>query len=313
MVIENGHKTLIKKFVSLIIAPFGKHRLKLYLFIFSQLEYLIPTRFYRTLLNLPNVDTSAFVLSSIRSSPGSFKYTYATNAADDLRYSCRVSFNDWEYVSRDLFRSLASNSNLVFDIGAYTGIYSIEAAKSNPTCIVYSFEPNIGILGNLRENIQVNKLEERVKVYPRALGTTPREAKLFLSTDQTSSSTASLLGTSSNFFEVSVSTMDLEFLNEAPDLIKIDVEGSEPDVFKGGEKLLNTYKPIILSEALSKAELQKQEDVLLKFGYMTPIQIFAGLGSDSRNFVWFSAKDENRVISALDRSRANFRRNFPDI
>jgi hypothetical protein len=49
--------------------------------------------------------------------------------------------------------------------------------------------------------------------------------------------------------------------------MKIDVEGSELEVLKGGKGLLRTCKPVLLVEANDAARLAELEDWLVPQGY----------------------------------------------
>ena len=51
-------------------------------------------------------------------------------------------------------------------------------------------------------------------------------------------------------------------------LMKVDVEGAEPMVFKGAERLLREGSPVIIFEALTKEKLRECEEVLKGFGYV---------------------------------------------
>ena len=75
----------------------------------------------------------------------------------------------------------------------------------------------------------------------------------------------------------------LEESGARPDVIKIDVEGMEPQVLKGAENTILEYKPHLFTEAATKEELQKIYNFLRPFGYRklpghwaeTPVYHFA--------------------------------------
>jgi len=289
-----------------MLLPFGRYKLFVYIFILRFFGYLGLPCLYKKLLYSPDITTRKFVKTSIKSTSSQGEYSYQTNSIDDFRFLCRSNFQEWEFVSRHFFVSIASECKLILDIGAYTGVYSVETAILNSVCIVNSFEPNPDIFRNLHENVKINKLEDRVKISQIALGAKEGITKLYLPDDHPSTTMATLNIKASKFFEVSISTLDRLFLSDRIDLIKIDVEGFESDVFLGGEYTLGKFKPIILAEALTQNELKSQQLILAKYGYKDPIPVSPGSEGDTRNYIWFSKKDEIKCNSFLSKSRSEF-------
>ncbi len=295
-----------RQLITFILLPFGSYKIVVYILIIRFFGFLgLPYIYQRKLLDQPSINNLKFVKTFIKSNSG-VKYSYFTNSIDDLRYSCRANFNDWEFVSRYFFVSIASDCEFILDIGAYTGVYSIETAIHNPYCIINSFEPNPEIFKNLQKNIEANKLGSRVKISQIALGNENRISNLYIPGDQLGSSMATLNSKAPKYYKVYMSTLDEMFLSNDINLIKIDVEGYESEVFLGGQNVLNKFKPIILAEANTQDELRKQQITLSKYGYKDPIHVFPGSKGDKRNFIWFSEKDESKAKSFLNESRAKF-------
>jgi FkbM family methyltransferase len=295
----------IKHFITFILLPFGSYKIVVYVFILRFLRFLgLPYIFIKKLLDQPSIDSLKFIKTNIKSTSGG-KYSYFTNSSDDLRYSCRTNFKDWEFVSRHFFVSIASDCEFICDIGAYTGVYSLETAIQNPHCVINSFEPNPEIFPNLQRNIEKNRLESRVKISQIALGREKRISNLYIP-DEYWSSVATLNTKASKYYKIDMSTLDEIFLSNCIDLIKIDIEGYESEVFLGGQNVLNRFKPIILAEANTRDELRNQQIILSKYGYKDPIHVFPGSEGDSRNFIWFSEKDEFKANSFLKKSRTEF-------
>ena len=291
--------------INFLLLPFGSYKLVAYFSLLRIFRFLGFHSLYRKLIYQLDIDNIKLVKISIKTAFSGSKYLYVTNSNDDLRYLCRSDFGKWEFVSRHFFASIASDCALILDIGAYTGVYSVETAILNPDCIVNSFEPNPEIFQNLRRNIEINKLEERVKLSQISLGQFMGKAKLYLPKN-TPTSMATLNTKSTEYLEVPMLTLDsINFVN-CVDLIKIDVEGFESKVFLGGQNTLDKYKPIILGEALTQNELRNQQLILSRHGYKDPIQVYQDSFSDSRNYIWFLKKDEFKVNSFLNNSRKEF-------
>src|SRR5690606_415958 len=63
---------------------------------------------------------------------------------------------------------LARRSDVVFDVGANAGIYSLVALGANPGLTVHAFEPTPEIAARLRATADLNGLE-RLKVHETAV------------------------------------------------------------------------------------------------------------------------------------------------
>jgi methylase of polypeptide subunit release factors len=64
----------------------------------------------------------------------------------------------FESLSLRLWRELARHSGSVLDVGAFTGVYSLTAARANPEAEVYCFEPVKRTFGRLVINLKANRL-----------------------------------------------------------------------------------------------------------------------------------------------------------
>jgi FkbM family methyltransferase len=289
---------LLRKLTTLVLKFAGQNGLVTYCSVINSLDGKISTSALQKLSRIPLATKKDTLI--IKSTSGNFKYKYLTNLFDDLNYDCRIHFRNWELVSRYFFNLCARDTEIIFDIGAYTGIYSLEAAKGNPECKIYAFEPNPDIFNNLRENVLINSLENQIKLYPLALGDMIGNRNLYLSEEINHTSTASLVLKSNISYEIEVTTIDSDFSDKEVQLIKVDVEGFESNIFKGGEKTLNEFKPIILSEANSLKNLETQKKILQPLGYISPIRISEVHPGDKRNYAWCTRQHKEKVIKYLE-------------
>ncbi len=134
------------------------------------------------------------------------------------------------------------------------GLYTIAASKGvSPEGKVYSFEPEVGTNRVLGEKTKKLGLDN-VTIYPFALSDKKGKQKLFI--DDVNVGGHSFLKDSvykgESFLEVETTTLD-EFFKELGlldkiDVIKMDIEGAEGLVCKGGRELLEKSKPEILME-----------------------------------------------------------------
>ena len=202
----------------------------------------------------------------------------------------------WEPISRKLFRKLAKNSNVIIDIGAYTGSYSLESSISNTNSEVIAVEPNPLAAETLRKNILENKLGN-INVWEFALGSKESEMPLYSTSDVSGNSMTSLIRDDKLIEQslVSVQTIDSLFNNKIVDLIKMDVEGFEDQVLLGARSILERDRPLLLMEALTDVNLASQSAILILENYNLPIKIGHARGDD-RNYVWIPKEKRNLFL-----------------
>jgi FkbM family methyltransferase len=226
-----------------------------------------------------------------------YSFLYRSVAEDDLNMMCRENLKFWESSSRSLFSELAIESNIVLDIGSYTGIYTLIAAKSNKNVETISFEPNPVMFQTLEKNCKLNRLKN-AKLEKLALDSAAGLDYLHLNHDVYTSA-ASILQENLNGkkYEIQKTTLDNYFDDnniKSVDLIKIDVEGLELRILKGAKRVLIKHSPILLMEALTTESLESQKSFMRTLNYLDPLQV-KGDGYDSNNWVWFTAKDLSKL------------------
>lgn len=158
-----------------------------------------------------------------------------------------------------LFFALARRASVVFDVGAHVGLYSIVASHANAAAHIYAFEPlertRDRMLANLARNSTTN-----VELLPYALGDTVGSATLYcahrgipMSSSLSREFMARTIATPLIPETVPINTID-EFCRSREigniDLIKLDIEGLEPDAMRGMSGLLEHTRPDIFCEAL---------------------------------------------------------------
>jgi FkbM family methyltransferase len=148
------------------------------------------------------------------------------------------------------------NSGDVFvDIGANTGAFSMKAARRvGKQGLVIAIEPQPSMLLALHRNVVLNKFEN---VHIRNLGLNERSglAELWLNGDRPAS--ASLNRSNSATQKVSCLCLTLDELVQLEqlqriDYIKIDTEGTEAQILRGGHKTIEKFKPAIQIEVSVK-------------------------------------------------------------
>lgn len=184
----------------------------------------------------------------------------------------------YERMSVKIWKRLASRSSVTFDIGAYTGIYSLCAASSNRKGKIYSFEAIDMIYSRLLINKLVNKFGG-LNVYNMAVSDSCGSIEFNVYAGDAVLSTGSSLierkagGSGREVYvrkKVNATTID-DFTREQKlskvDLMKMDAEGAEHLIFHGGAETILKYKPDILCEVLSGSQNEDIEKTLKGMGY----------------------------------------------
>ena len=146
----------------------------------------------------------------------------------------------------------------VIDVGAHQGLYTLLASKKvGSEGHVIAFEPSPRELRRLRWNLFINRCRN-VCVVPFAVGNSEGTAEFFVCLGKETGCNSlrpPVVPDPVKKIQVPVTTLDryIEKFNvKHVDFIKIDAEGAELDVFKGGIKLLSNYSPLVLCEFADK-------------------------------------------------------------
>ena len=148
-------------------------------------------------------------------------------------------------------------NSIFWDIGANVGLYSCYAAKSRNS-IVYAFEPSIFNIEILARNIFLNGLTKNITIVPlpltdkiavNELNMTSTEWGGALSTfGESYGQNGTEIKKIFSFKTIGISMADaVNLLNiPQPDYIKIDVDGIEHLILKGGLSVLKNVKGLIV-------------------------------------------------------------------
>ena len=147
--------------------------------------------------------------------------------------------------------------SVFWDIGANIGLYSCYAVK-RADCQVYAFEPSIFNLELLGRNILLNQLTDRITVIPLPLTEELLENTLNMSTTEKGGSQSTFGQNYSYDGSVLIKKFDYKTIGISmdqavnllnlpqPDYIKIDVDGIEHLILKGGSKTLKNAKSLLI-------------------------------------------------------------------
>lgn len=183
----------------------------------------------------------------------------------------------------------------VIDVGANVGQFAIASAKTFPGAKVYSFEPAPDCVESLRSN---TRALSGIEIFPVAVGDTSGTVELHVNRHAHSSSLLPLDARHRDAFPEAVETgsvaVPLRTIDEMldgkdlpyPVLMKLDVQGYEPQALRGAVRTLAridyllievSFKPMYQGEMLfdQVAALAEQ----LGFRFLRPLDWLAHPGS----------------------------------
>jgi FkbM family methyltransferase len=154
-------------------------------------------------------------------------------------------------VQEALRREVAPGS-VVWDVGANLGFFSLLAARLGARR-VEAFEPVAANAAAVRANAALNGMDGVVRVHGAAMGSEAGRAALHVVEDASWSHLADRgdHARTSSTVEVDVVTGDGVVASgraEAPDVVKVDVEGSELAVLRGLRRTLAAAAPVLVVE-----------------------------------------------------------------
>jgi len=185
-----------------------------------------------------------------------------------LRYRWK-EYNTKEPETLEWLDRWVQDGDTFFDVGANIGSYTVYAALRCPSARIVAFEPEYANLHLLRDNVMDNALQDRVEIYAIALGNRTGLSRLYIQ----DATPGSALHTESNgplsvtrmqkpviWREgIAIYTMDA-FCRERgiwPSCLKLDVDGTEPEILEGAAETLRapTFRSLLV-ELNGGAEVQ---------------------------------------------------------
>lgn len=154
----------------------------------------------------------------------------------------------YEFAKMHAFVSLVAEGDVVYDIGAHAGYYTLAASRRvGRNGKVIAFEPDPDNQNFLSRHVLINHVEN-VKLIPAAVADSEGSARFINSLTWRGERDGKLGHLGEGSIEVRVVSLD-QLLGRGeippPDLMKIDVEGSEHEVLLGARNLLTTARPTI--------------------------------------------------------------------
>jgi len=174
--------------------------------------------------------------------------------ADDPGISCELLVNGiHERETVELLRSLLHDKMTIIDIGANLGFYALlEASMTSDDTRIFAIEPSPRNVSILRENIRINNLEGKIKVFELGISDYVGSSIFYLEDKSNRHHIDKFkMGSvkSNNSIEIQVTTVDefcKEHMIDEINLLRLDVEGHEYAVIDGAHEILSRSKNCII-------------------------------------------------------------------
>jgi FkbM family methyltransferase len=187
---------------------------------------------------------------------------------DDWTTPLALQAGGWERPLLELASSLVGPGDVAIDVGAYCGTYTVAlAAAVGPGGRVFAYEPLAANRAMLRRSVALNRFSDRVVIAPLALSDRRARGRLLAYAPPgdgrypgASGMLHSLIPSEGYLpgVTVALSTLDAEAARRGIDRIdylKVDAEGAELRILRGGRRLLKRSPRAAVQVELHPADL----------------------------------------------------------
>ena len=186
------------------------------------------------------------------------------NYKDDFIQSSILRSNEYFGAGElKVMSSYLNENSVVLDIGANIGNHTLYFANECNVKKIYAFEPVPYTYNLLKQNIKLNKLEDRVETY--CCGVSDKITNGTINTYDLKNLGGTRLKQCDEG-DIKLVTLDSLNIKEKIDFIKIDVETMDYEVLNGAKKTIKKSMPVIEIESFDQ-ELKKTDALLKLLGY----------------------------------------------
>lgn len=193
-------------------------------------------------------------------------------------YSGMVVYNNLpEYPEMLFLGKMLKPQSIFLDVGANIGVFTLMAASKIKKGRIYSFEPIPKVLDTLYQNISINQIQDKVKVFKKVVSDKNGIEKFIIQETSEYSHISKSISKGTSIPSVKLDDFCKGEKINFIDMIKIDVEGAELKVLKGLEEFLRKGRvKILIVEISTNCQLygytqQQVIDYLREIGYLTYI------------------------------------------
>jgi FkbM family methyltransferase len=233
-------------------------------------------------------------------------------------YICKslLEYGEWSELEIDLYKDIIKTDDIIIEVGSHIGSHTVPLSKIAKEGCLYAFEPQLLLFNLLNNNIKENNISN-TEIYLEAVSNKEETVKLnqvdykelYKNNDEINSGGLDfkVLVSNNDGYEINVITLDNKFKHlEKLDFIKIDAEGNEFEILKGGKNLINRFHPIIYLEFIPGENLKTIEilNFLDSFNYIsyTHITPLFNVSNFKKNEVNIFSNISSFMILSIPRS-----------
>lgn len=173
---------------------------------------------------------------------------------------------NWEPYETKIFLSKLKKGNVVVDIGAHIGYYTLLAAQAvGKTGTVFAFEPDPKNFALLKKNVKSNGYSNIV-LMNKAVSNKTKKGTLFL--NPTNSGDNRIVSSNENRSSVQIDMTALDDFFTATqkvDLIKMDIQGHELSALQGAKRILATHSHLVIFTEFSPELIRMNGNTPLEY------------------------------------------------
>jgi FkbM family methyltransferase len=174
-----------------------------------------------------------------------------------------------------MIQACLHEGSVIYDVGAHVGAVTFGAARlAGSTGCVVAFDVDPENIASLQECCRLNHYEERIRVVHTAVWSSNKEVAFRRGLTRRShggvmSDGLQPVRADGEILAVTSTTLDAFIASQGPtpDLIKIDVEGGEYEVLRGGEVLFKRDRPRVIIEVHHEDVMDPIEKWIEEFRY----------------------------------------------
>ncbi|WP_454712210.1 FkbM family methyltransferase [Cupriavidus nantongensis] len=219
---------------------------------------------------------SADVFSELNAEGTSYQICLPHADTDHIQGRIKSEQTPYELAMLRDMSSRVQPGDLFLDIGANVGNHTLYMAMVRG-CTVVAFEPNMELCQALRLSADANGAADRIRIEPCALGEVRGNGRFEQLRPDNLGAQAVAIGEGN----IDIVPLDSFVFEQRVKLVKIDVEGMEMAVLRGGAKILAHDRPIVYVECLNEEQFRAASEFLsqLNYGYWdtfnsSPTQLF---------------------------------------
>ena len=220
-------------------------------------NYLRNLRHSSFVNNLPVWSSLGIIYRSfIKLIPFDFSINQYVTKSQTFKLHARFAFSnfkEWGNKHNDFFPiylRLSKNSKCFFDVGAHIGIVSLAVSKNiSSKGKIYSFEASRVNLKFIKFHIKLNKIKNITIIDKLVSSVNKKDSILFESNESSGMNSVIPIKKKKIINKSYVESVTLDkfckIKNIIPDIIKVDIEGSEIEMLIGSRWIIKKFQPLI--------------------------------------------------------------------